>query len=828
MTTPLPDFAVLLRRLRRARRLSQEDLAGRAGLSVSAISYLERGLTQTPQADTVHLLAEALALGAQEDASLRRAARGPRDRTSDGAEVSTSPPVDSLDSWLPEPLTSLIGRRDEVEEVARLLAQERVRLVTLTGPAGVGKTRLALEAAAAVRSEHVCDVVFVDLIPIQEPERVVPAIAQALGVREQGGRPVTYELRAALAERRLLLILDNFEQVLPAARGIANLLGSCRHVKVLVTSREALHVRGEIERAVHPLDVPSLDEPPGEGIEHVAAVALFLERARAVRPEFALVTAEQAQIVATICARLDGLPLAIELAAARVRSLSLRELRDRLLGEAPLSVLAGGARDLADHQQAMRATIEWSYRLLRPEEQWLFRVLGVFVGGATVDAIEAISEMASEDVQDGLSSLAVKHLVGWSEREGLMCYTQLVTLRAYAVERLIEHGEDAAARTRHARFYLDLLLPFRTMLWGSEQLAVLDRFELELDNVRSAIRWTHEREEIDLGLRLATAAWLCCHMRGHLSEGRAWFDLFLARARLAESVFDPMLLADALSGAGTLAYDQGELEHAAALVAESLEICLRIGYIDGAGASANNLALIAEAQGDYTRARILHEQNFARARQREDKGAMANSLVNLASVAAQQGMRSEAVSHYEASLTLYRHIGDVDSGAEALNGLAELALHDDDDERAWQLADESLISWRALGNTPQIAFALAQLGELYRRAGDLDGAAARLREALELSRATGRMSAVLRSLEGCALLCLDRGHAERAAQLHGAVAALRDSLKTPVPPLQRRAFEHSLGVIRAALGEVDFARAFADGQSLSLNDAMALAAREWL
>jgi tetratricopeptide (TPR) repeat protein len=453
-------------------------------------------------------------------------------------------------------------------------------------------------------------------------------------------------------------------------------------------------------------------------------------------------------------------------------------------------------------------------------------VLGVFGGGAAADAIAAVAELADEDVLDLLASLVDKHLVQWGERGGSTRYTQLVMLHAYAVERLREHGEEMVVRGRHARFYLELLRPLWTFLWGNDQTEALDRFEMELDNVRAAIRWAHEREEIELGLRLAEFAWLCCHMRGHWSEGRAWLDLFLEPARRMDPPLDPKLISGALDGAGTLAYDQGDLERAATLVGEGLEIRGRIGYAEGVSASSNNLALIAEAQGDYVRARGLHEQNLARAREREDTTAMANSLVNLASVAAQQGEHAEALRHYEASLALYRQTGDADGRAEALGGLAELALHDGDDEQARRLGEESLSVWRALGETAHVALALAQLGEVARRSGDLGAAHARLREALKLSRETGRMAVVMRSLEGCAMVCLDSGHAIRAARLHGAAATLRDALRTPLPPLHRGAYDRALQAVRAALGAVEFAKAFASGQALPLDAAVALAEQD--
>jgi predicted ATPase len=815
-------FAALLRRYRLERALTQEELAARANLSLGAVSYLERGLTHLPHQDTVRLLSEALGLSEEDAVRFQQAARtraapdrAIEEHPASGVQLGGT-------GALPELLAPLIGREREDNEIVQQLAQEHVRLLTLTGPAGVGKTRLAIQAARRWQEQEL-EVAFVDLIPIAEPDQVLTAIAAALGVREHGARALRDELRTTLARRRLLLVLDNFEQLLGAARLVVDLLGSCPRVKALVTSREALHVRGEYRYPVSPLSLPERGAPAPTAIERSGAGALFLERARAVRPDFALETPEQAELVASICKRLDGLPLAIELAAARLRHLSLRELCERLVGQSPLVTLIGGARDLADHQRAMRATIAWSYQLLSGSEQELFRRLSVFAGGATVEAVEAVSGVTGEQLQDLLNSLVDKHLVRWSEIGGTTRFSQLVIVQAYAAEQLCDQAEETATRELHAIFYLELVRPMWTRLWGSDQAEVLDQFELELDNVRAAMRWARERRAIELGLALADAVWLCCHMRGYLSEGRSWFDLFLEPARAIGPAFDAKLLSGALDGAGTLAYDQGDLVRAEALVTEGLEIRRNIGYDAGISSSSNNLALILEAQGEYARARALHEENIVRAHANSDETAMANSLVNLAGVAAQQGSLGEALGLYEKSLALFKQTGDTDGRAEALSGLAELALNDGDAERARRLCAASLHLWRGLGDTPQVALVYTQLGEVAYLMGDHQAAAAHWRDALQLAQATGRMAVVLHGLERLAWLCVQQGRTERAAHLCGAAAALRSALRMPVLPLHQAGYEETLTAVHTALGATAFAAAWSEGQELSLDAVLALA-----
>jgi predicted ATPase len=463
---------------------------------------------------------------------------------------------------LPVPLTPLIGREREVESLLALLAEPLTRLLTLTGTAGAGKTRLALHLAAKLRDDEHTEVMWVGLIPVQEPERVLAAVAQAVGVRDEGLVPLRDALVDALRGRRCLLLLDNFEQVLPAARMLLEVLMACEGVRALVTSRAPLNVRGERCFPVAPLALPdaaqlaSLDE-----LRRVPSVALFVERVTASQPAFTLDGPETGRLVADICTHLDGLPLAIELAAARIRHLGLHQLHERITQPALLSMLTQGPQDLAEHQRTMRSTIAWSYGLLGATERLLFRWLSIFVGGATFEALQAITDLSEEQVSVALTALTDANLVRYLDDGMAPRYTQLVTLRAYAQEQLSELGEWEEARRRHAAYFADFVMVLAQNA-GTRPEIVLARVDADYENVRAALAWAYATNATAVGIRMVGALRRFWGAQSQFVEGLEWLERFLARAEAPTTNDERAVLADAWTGMLVLCHRQDRFERA--------------------------------------------------------------------------------------------------------------------------------------------------------------------------------------------------------------------------------------------------------------------------
>ena len=714
----------------------------------------------------------------------------------------------------------LIGRGKEMASVIELLAGDDVGLVTLTGPGGIGKTHLALRVAAELLPTFPDGVWFIDLAPISDPSLVASAIGITLNFEEVPGEPMAERLAAFLRDKQVLLVLDNFEQVVEAAPLVANLLTAARRLKVLATSRTALRVRGERLVAVPPLAVPDPRQPRAvDSLVKYAAVQLFLRRAQAVRPDLEL-TRDNMAAVAAICVRLDGLPLAIELAAARSGLLDPAALAARLAH--PLQLLARGPRDLPARQQTLRDTIDWSYTLLDQGEQTLFRRLAVFVGGWNLPAAETVCNPAGDlgsEMLDELQSLLDKSLVRQVEQPNdEPRFTMLETIREYALEQV--DGEVEELRRRHAAYYTALAEAAEPELMGARQASWLERLEAEHANLLAALRWSLEQGEVELELRLATALWRFWLVRGYPSEGRQWLEEGLTAA---QGLGHSPVLARALGRAAALARVQGDYARAVEWYEESLALARALEDKRSIAFALNGLGAVADQQGDYARAVALYEESLAVSRELGAKPSIAVSLSFLGVAALEQGDYERAALLCAESLALRRELGDTAGMAIPLNALGWVALEQGDPQRSQTYFEESLALSQAAGNQGGVAIVLSDLGWVALEEQDYARAASLFGESLTLRQKLGDKLGTAQCLEGLAAVAGARGEAERAVRLWGAAEGIRAAIGAPPWPAERARYDCYQVTLRTQLGADSFVAARVAGRAMSVEQALSYA-----
>jgi predicted ATPase/DNA-binding XRE family transcriptional regulator len=888
-------FGLWLKERRKALDLTQPELAQQVGCSRITLVKLEAG-QRRPSKQLASRLADILGIPPSEQAAFVQFARAdlparswlllaPEERAAPWRK-SQSPPHN-----LPAPATAFLGREDALAAVRQMLSRPAVRLLTLVGPPGIGKTRLALQLAQTVLPRYHDGVFFVELAPVTQSDLVVPRIAAALALRDSGPRPLLAALQDFLRDRRLLLVLDNFEQLLEAAPLATVLLEAAPGLKVLVTSRERLHLYGEHVYPVPPLDLPEAELaaepesrlPPVERLLHYDAIRLFGERAMAARPDFVL-TRDNAPLVTAICAALGGLPLAIELAAARLHDLPLETIAARLAadghqpGAGALPLLADPARDRPARQQSLRAAIDWSHDLLDPSERMLFRRLAVFRGGCTPAAVAAVAGLGDEagsGADAGLLSLLQKSVLTpasampepGSDHPALPeRIAMLEGIREYAGERLDASGEGAAVRLRHAHYYLELAETAKAQLQGTEQLPWLDRLAREHDNLRAALEWACESRDAALALRLAGSLWKFWLMRGHLGEGRRWLGRALALDASGAAGELQALRANALNVAGNLASASGDYGAASGLYAEALALRRTLGDPAAMASTLNNLALVMQVQGDHAAARRLHEESLDIKRALGDRWGIASTLGNLGALLQDQGEYAAAQRLHEESLAIRRELGDqggvalalynrglalllqgeLDAAeacyaeclglyetlgdrlgiANVLNNMGEVARARDDLAEARRLYEESLELSRGLGDLAGAANALGNLGSVLHRMGRSREAAMLLRQSLRQRHAANDQRGIAECLAGLAGLANSRGAPERAARLFGAMHRLLERTGIQLHPTDRREHDRYAAAARGALDPQAWERAFAAGRALTLEEAVAEALRE--
>ena len=746
-------------------------------------------------------------------------------------------------------------------EISALLKQPEKRLLTLLGPGGIGKTRLAIAIATEMRSFFIGGTCFVGLAALSDPQLVVPTIARELGLKESGNRPILEQVLAFIVEHQFLLVLDTFEQLVDAAEVLEALLAACHGLSILVTSRAVLHVSTEHVVPVTPLSLPSLSTSNDEDIAESAAVTLFVQRAHNILPSFQL-TSTNARAIAEVCVRLDGLPLAIELAAARVKLLPPQALLARLSQR--LHLLTGGPRSLPVRQQTLRSTIQWSYDLLGPEEQALFHLLSVFVDGWTLSAAEALCQAIGQvdlDVLNNLSALLDNSLIQASE-EGAEepRFLMLQTVREFGLERLTACGELERTRVAHAHYFLALAEQAEPELHGPNQAMWVARLEHEHDNLREALEWALEKvrdeteaERREIGMRLSAALKEFWMMLGHYREART----FLERALALSAGTHTSVRARVLQAIASVADCQGDIDRIEVVAQQSLVLSRELEDTCGIAESLGSLAAAAWLRGKIVEAISLHEEQVRLLRQVGEPGEVAEALFPLAEHVSTHGEYARGQALFEEALQLFwqtgnelwvggtlvhsaswlwftlgdltimrqrlqegqaliTKVGDRAWSAECVWVAALLALSEGEPERASSLAQESLGIYREMGDPWYSAWLLHLLGRIEIQRSEMPAARTYYQQSLALNRQVGEKWMTPFNLEGLASVVATQGALRWAAQLWGAAEALREAIDVPRLPVDRVGYEQAVGASRAQFGEESFASAWQEGRMTKL------------